>query len=648
MKIRILVFLVVQLILIPGAVSALVPAIQDSAHFYTNHSYDVQKYNLEVNIYSCFISPYPKSFSASLVVNLKVDSTLNQVKLNALNGSMNIDSVQLSGVSFSHTNDTLTVYLDRIYHTGEYLDIRVFYHHKNVTDNGFYAGYGTVFTDSPPEGARKWMPCWDRPSDKARWELTAIVKSPALLVSNGLPVGEPMVQGDSITYHWKSEDQTATYLMCFSSKINFLQNISWYQPDPVHTDSIPVMIYSKPGEDISLIDSMIVPVTNFFASKFGNYPFEKIGFATMNPQFAWGGMENQTIVHLRPNGYADLNLIAHEHSHQWFGDLITCGTWSDIWLNEGFATYCQNLWVEHNEGSSAYMSSMNSVANGYLSSNPGWPLYQPSWAVHTPAANTLYNVAVTYNKGACVLYMLRYVLGDSLFFKVLKEYSTDAKFRFGNAFTVDFIEKVNQVTGQNYQWFFDQWVYGPNHPQYVNTFQFDSINPEEWKVTVMIRQIQSNAGLFKMPVQLKIRYEDGTDSLITVTNETAEQTCFFQINRKPKSIVFDPDKKIILKQALTVYHVNSEKPGSGSLLDQNYPNPFRNFTRISYRVAEKTNIRLTVVDNNGKTVEQLLSEEQTPGLYTFEFVPSGLSPGMYQLVLEEGAHQDVRKMILLD
>jgi aminopeptidase N len=377
------------------AAAGITPSLPtDTAHFYTKHSFDVQKYKLDIGLYQCYFSPFPKSFSAQQRITLRVDSALNSISLNAINTSIVIDSVRLAGTSFTHVHDTLKILLDRTYQPGENLEISIFYRHNNVNDQGFYAFYGTVYTDSPPEGARKWMPCWDRPSDKSTWELTARVPLSVRLGSTGR-LADSTISGDTICYHWLSDIPVATYLITLSSKINFLVHTRYWHKSANPNDSVPVRIYYKPGENIATIDTTIIPLTNFFAQKFGDYPFEKIGFATMNTTFPWGGMENQSLVNLRPNGYSDLNLIAHEHSHQWFGDLITCGTWADIWLNEGFGTYCQNLWVEHNEGQVAYKASMDALANYYLSANPGWPLYHPEWAMHTPDGNTLYNQAIS-------------------------------------------------------------------------------------------------------------------------------------------------------------------------------------------------------------------------------------------------------------
>ena len=181
-------------------------------------------------------------------------------------------------------------------------------------------------------------------------------------------------------------------------------------------DSIPMRFYYNSGENPAPIISIINNMTTYFSSKYGDYPFEKGGFTTAPASgFTWGGMENQTLITFCP-GCWSANLTSHEFAHQWFGDQITCGTWADIWLNEGFATYSEAVYYEFTGGYTSYKNDIVADANEYLNSNPGWPMYNPSWAETTPDVNTLFNTAITYDKGACVLHMLRYLINDTTVF----------------------------------------------------------------------------------------------------------------------------------------------------------------------------------------------------------------------------------------
>jgi aminopeptidase N len=513
------------------------------------HSFDVLNYKLNLDIRSCFITPYPKSFTATNEITLKVDTALSSITLNAVNSSLVIDSVRLAGVSFTHASDILTITLDRNYAVGETLSVRIHYRHNNVTDNAFYASSGMVFTDCEPEGARKWFPCWDRPSDKATVDLTAKTPSTVKLGSNGR-LADSTTVGDTTWFHWVSRDPVSTYLVVISAKVNYGLDIVYWRKISNPNDSIPIRFYYNSGENPNTMKQKIIPMTTEYSRLFGEHPFEKNGFATLNSQFPWGGMENQTLTSLCTNCWSE-NLISHEYAHQWFGDMITCGTWADIWLNEGFATYSEALWFEYTGGYTSYKNDIVGDANGYFSGNPGWPIYNPSWAVVTPPNGTLFNTAITYYKGACVLHMMRYVLGDSLFFAVLKEYATDVvNFKFGNAVTADFMTKVNSVTGQDMTWFF-QWIYQPNHPVYQNTYNITSLGGGLWRVGFKALQTQSNAPFFTMPIVVKVTFSSGPDTSIRVMNNNNGQVFAWTFNRQPSTVTFDPNNDIVLKQGTT-------------------------------------------------------------------------------------------------
>jgi aminopeptidase N len=292
-----------------------------------SHSYDVLNYTLDLDLMNNYSSPYPSSFDANVVIQFRVDSALNSIILNAVNSSLTIDSVRLNGQSYSHLNNKLTVQLDRTYNQGEIAEVKIYYRHNNVIDGAVYVSGGFFFTDCEPEGARKWFPCYDSPSDKATLDLTAKVPSNVKLGSNGR-LQDSIPGAGSLTYHWISRDPVATYLMIVTSKANYeLDIVEWN--DTISNQVIPMRFYHNSNEDPSDIEAIIGEMASYFSAEFCDHPFEKNGFATLNNDFAWGGMENQTLTSLCPGCWEE-SLVAHEFAHQWFGDMITCATWADI------------------------------------------------------------------------------------------------------------------------------------------------------------------------------------------------------------------------------------------------------------------------------------------------------------------------------
>jgi len=500
-----------------------------------------------------------------VVVQFKADSMLNVITLNATNSSLIIDSVRLAGTAFSHTGDKLTINLRKTLFPGEVAEVKIYYRHQNVSDGAFYASGGMVFTDCEPEGARNWFPCWDKPADKALLDLTARVPSTVKFGSNGKLMDSTFV-ADTLVYHWVSIHNIATYLVVMTSKINYnLDIVYWHKPaNP--SDSVPIRFYYNSGENPSAAKAFIGPMTTWYSEHFCEHPFQKNGFAALNNQFVWGGMENQTLTSICPGCWSEW-LLAHEYAHQWFGDLVTCATWADIWLNEGFATWSENFWWEHNGGYAAYKSNIDNEAANYLGGNPGWAISVPSWAIVTPSAGVLFNYSITYAKGACALHMLRYTLGDSLFFATLHAYCADTSLRFKSASVSDFNVITNNVTGQDYNWFFSQWIYNANHPVYQNQYYFENLGSGNWDVHFLVRQIQTNAPFFKMPVVINVHFSDNSDTLIRVMNDKNYQEYLRTFAKQPVSFAFDPGNEIVLKQTTMTQGVFYTKTWTGNISD---------------------------------------------------------------------------------
>ncbi len=607
------------------------------------HLFDVLKYTINIDLVNCFTNPYPKSFSADVKILFSVDSTLNQIVLDVDGQSLTIDSVKLNADSFSQTTDKLIINLDRYYVRGEQAEVWIYYKHADITDGAFYASGGFVFTDSEPEGARKWFPCYDKPNDKALTDVTAKVPVGVKLGSNGL-LQDSISDGNTVKYHWVSRDPVATYLTVITARVGYqLDIVDWINPNT--SEITPIYFYYNPGENPSYMKSIIPAMTTFYSSIFGDHPFEKNGFATLNNQFVWGGMENQTLTSLCPNCW-DERLIAHEFAHQWFGDMITCATWADIWLNEGFATWAEAWWNGHQNGYNAYKNEMNTNAAGYFSQNPHWAISDPSWAITTPDVNTLFNYSVTYLKGSCVMHMLRYTLGDDVFFPALKAYATDKNFMYKTATIEDFKNKMESESGHDLDWFFDEWIYKPDYPVYSNVYGIYPGQNGKWSVEFTARQ-QENQFLpyFQMPVELEISFKDGTDTLVRVFNSFNQQSFDFEFDKEPISLTFDPNNDILLKQGNTTVGI-AELPVSASGFSfKAIPNPFIDRAQLTYILNKPSFVTIDLYSNTGVKIKTVVENYHAAGEYSFNIDGKGLKAGVYFIVLQIPHHTETLKII---
>lgn len=608
------------------------------------HAFDVLKYTLNIDLVNCLKVPYPNGFEADVKVLFRVDTALNQIVLDANNQSLNINGVQSNGISFTHVANKLTIQLDRTYNPGEEAEVHIFYTHADIYDGAFYASDGFVFTDSEPEGARKWFPCYDKPSDKATTDITAKVPVGARLGSNG-KLQDSIVDGNTISYHWVSRDPVATYLTVLTASNNFnLDIVNWTNPNT--SEVIPIRFYYNNLEDPSYIKSIIGDMTTLYSTKFGDHPFEKNGFATLNDEFAWGGMENQTLTSLCPNCWSE-SLVAHEFAHQWFGDMITCATWADLFLNEGFATWTEAYWFENRQGYAFYKNKMYSYAQNYFNGNPHWAISSPSWAVTTPSVNVLFNYSITYMKGSCVMHMLRYTLGDSVFFPALKAYATDTiDFKFKSATIEDFKNKMEVESGQELDWFFDQWIYKPDHPIYRNVYGITSGEKGNWMVHFAAKQEeQAFLPYFQMPLELLISFDDGSDSLLRVFNSFNGQVFAFEFDKEPVLVEFDPNNDILLKAGSTItgkYDEIASKQNSNLSIS---PNPFLTDTKAVLNIEKPIFATLELYNSIGVKIRTISEKYYQAGIQFIEIESDGLKNGIYFVVLRTANHAESVKII---
>jgi len=621
------------------------PSLKDMNTGGPTHTYDVLSYTMNLNLFNCFSSPYPSSFASKIIIHIKVDTALNLIHLDADNTSLTIDSVRMAGVSFSHTNNILNVILNRTYNPGEEFQVKVCYHHNNVADGAFYVqNDGHVFTDCEPEGARHWFPCWDKPSDKALTDITVKVPLNVKLGSNGALV-DSVINGDTLTYHWASAQPVATYLTVMTSRTNYNLDIKYWHKLSNPNDSIPLRFYFNAGENPDAIEAILPDMTTYYSQNYIEHPFQKNGFATVGSEFVWGGMENQTLTSICPGCWYE-SIVSHEFAHQWYGDMITCGTWADIWLNEGFATWSEAFWIEKTQGYTGYISTIQGDASTYFAQNPGWAIVVPQWAIVTPDVNTLFNYAITYEKAACALHQIRYMLGDTLFFHTLQAYCADTNLKFKSAITADFNAKVNEVSGANYDWYFADWLFQPNNPIYQNKYNIDSIGNGLWNVNFEASQVQTNPAFFRMILNFKVVFEDSSDTVFRAMNDYNDQIYTWTFNKKPKTFAFDPDDEIVLKQATLVLGLPQPLTKEGFHLYQNVPNPATNSTRIVYELNKDCAVHMDIMDLSGKIIASPVNEFASQGKHAIDIDCSAFAPGLYYYTVTAGDYRQTKKMIL--
>ena len=300
---------------------------------------------------------------------------------------------------------------------------------------------------------------------------------------------------------------------------------------------------------------------DLFEDLFETYPFheEKYGHAQCG---IGGGMEHTTVSFM--NGFYR-ELVAHELAHQWFGDKITCGSWQDIWLNEGFATYLSGLVVEDMDGNDAFTDWKEERITS-ITAAPGGSVYVP--AADTISVGRVFSSRLSYSKGAMVTHMLRFKLGDTDFYQGIKNYLADEDLAFGYAKTPDLKAHLENASGTDLTEFFNDWIYGEGYPSYSITVQHYG----EGQVKVIINQTQSHNSVsyFEMPVPIRLYGDEGAQQDVVLDNTSNGQEFVIAVPFTVTGFDFDPERNII--SANNEAFLNTTQIETLSALSL-YPNP---------------------------------------------------------------------------
>lgn len=460
---------------------------------------------------------------------------------------------------------------------------------------------------SEPYGAKEWWPCKESLSDKID-SIDIIVHTPALYrtASNGILLSDTII-GDQRTCHWKHRHPIATYLVFISSTIYEV-----YSDWATLTDGskVEILNYVYPASLDTARKS--TPITaeymEYFSSHFMDYPFkdEKYGHA----QFGWnGGMENQTMSSM---GSFEKELIAHELSHQWFGDYITCGNWHEVWLNEGFATFMETLILEVYNPKE--FTAWKEIVSKYITSYPGGSVYIPEISDVT----RLFNARLTYYKGSYILQMLRVLLGDDTFFAGMNRYLRDPRVINGFATTDIFRENMEQAADTALTEYFDNWVYGKGHPIYdIRSNRVGS----DLHITVSQKASDPNGPFFKMKLPITL-YTGGNEETYWLTNTVQDQQFTLHAPVAPDSIKFNKDNRILC--AYQENYTSLSDTRTQELTVTNDPSEHS----LTVAIAEAEAADYVIFDQQGRSVQTGKWEANNP-VITTELLP----PGIFNLLL---------------
>lgn len=521
--------------------------LQDRLNFRVNpniyHGYNIHYHRLQLRINPKRSGYLKGSVFSYFTVDKNADSIGFDMKY-----FLQADSVKYHGsnIRFTRMADILYVHKPGGWNAGATDSLTVFYQGNPAVFGGgagyyvydFHATAPIVHTLSQPYGAYYWWPCKQTLSDKIdSLDMVVSTHPDYKAAGNGLLVRNQKINDTTQLFHWKHRYPIATYLV--ATAITNYEEFNQYARFYNRPDSLLVQNYVFPQSKTDLMRDAypILPMLRLFDSLFGEYPFmkEKYGHA----QFTWGGgMEHQTMSFMVNLSF---DLMAHELAHMWFGDKVTCGSWNDLWLNEGFATYLTALSFKYLKPRSEWLQVMRDIRDDVTSVDDG-----SIFPKDTVQVNRLFSGRLTYNKGAFVLHMLRAKVGDAAFYSACRKYLNNKPRAYAFATTRDLKTLMEQESGQNLDTFFQRWYMGEGFPYLnINWVQKGA----SMQVTVKQRTSHPSVPFYSIPVPILFQGKNG-DSLITFYPGKLEQTFSFLLPFSADTAIFDPEVEVLAKTSL--------------------------------------------------------------------------------------------------
>ncbi len=550
-----------------------------------------------------------------------------------LNKNLTIDSILYDGqqISFARQDQITFARFANLKPPGTNVLLKIFYHGDAFIPGAAAIGNGfthnnsnvwgdtAVFSLSQPFSAYEWFPCKQFLQDKADSSWCFITTSNENLAgSNGLLEGVDTLQAtQQLRFRWKSHYPIDYYLVSLAVA-KYLDYTFYAHPASLPGDSVKIVNYlyrTNPATFTTIKPSLdsVALMLEYYSDLFGLYPFYREKYGHCMTPFG-GGMEHQTMTSTEYAGF--FTLLAHELLHHWFGNYVTCKSWKDIFLNEGFASYGEYITVEHFRGASAAKEHLMKVRELAMADTVG-----SVYVNDTTNVGRIFSWQLTYNKGAAVLHTLRFLLGDSLFYYGLKKYvSANA---FGLADIPSFKTSLEQSSGQNLDLYFSQWIYGEGYPRFRVEYYADG---KQLFLNIKHTGSAVSTPIFKTPLQ--VQCTGVHDTLMTLDIRQADQTFILPWQGPVNSLVIDPNN-YLLQQTLSVTENQDllflNSPDTVVI----FPNPVSDEMTIFSMASGETFAE--IFDASGRRIDQFYFDKKirrklghlAPGQYTLRFNRDG-------------------------
>ena len=577
-------------------------------------NYDVTHHDLRFTINPDTTTPF---ISGVVSTTFRALSNMTTVTFDMAT-ALAVSSVTMNGMglTFTQSNYELNINLPTTLSTGTTATVIITYagsppQAEAAFTRSTHAGTPVIYTLSEPFGARDWWPCKQDLNDKIdSFDIYITCPSAYIGVSNGL-LQSSTTSGGNTTRHYRHNYPIPAYLISLNVTNYVTYNIQ-AGLGTVQNPFFPINNYLYPEGNTTTVQTAInqtVPVMNVFEEKFGFYPYRNEQYGHV--QFSWGGgMEHTTMSSM---GGWSRSLIAHELAHQWFGDKITCGTWRDIWLNEGFAEYLAGLVVESLDGPASFISWKTTKINNITSASNGALYLTEAEALNV---SRIFSSRITYNKGSMVVHMLRWKMGDANFYQAVRNYLNDSNLAFGYAITADLKAHLEAVHGASLSEFFNDWVYMQGYPTYTITAQ--NWGAGQAKITVSQTQSDPSVTYFEMPLEIRLSGAGGATQDVIVNHTANGQQFIVSVPFVVTGVTFDPNKHIISKNNIVTLGTESfEWSATVSV----YPNP----TNDVLHVMMPSSLQLNKIEIYN-TLGQLEGEKSTA-----DFSIADLASGVHWL-----------------